>query len=207
MQFSAQRIRFGPRPVDDDENEDGLPTPRRIKLQRRRAMAIRDAQDLLAELPAPGESLHCLMSRRMDLCDVLSVLLERLGRCERMTIATLGYNERNLRTMLSWLDSGNVGTLTLLASKFFLSHNGELWERTLDELHQRKQRAACASSHAKVCTLAFDSGETFVIEGSSNLCGNGSAREQFAMIRDDGLHDWHRDWIREMVSQHETASG
>ncbi len=204
MRFAARKIRFGPRPASDDEDqdEDGLPTPHRLKLQRRRAMAIREARELLAELPGPGEAVHCLMSRRMDLADVLGVIIERVGKCKRLAIATLGYHARNLRQLLAWMDAGTVAELTMLASVFFRSHNGALWERTQAEFAARGQRCACASSHAKVCTLAFESGERYVIEGSSNLCGNGSAREQFALIRDDGLHDWHRAWIVEMVTKH-----
>jgi hypothetical protein len=90
-----------------------------------------------------------------------------------------------------------------VASIFFRSHNGELWERTLEEFRARKQRAACCHSHAKVCTLAFATGERLSIEGSANLCGNGSGREQFALINDAGLHDWHAGWIDTLVSKHE----
>jgi len=201
MRFTATPVRFGPRPVDDDAAEDGLPTPQRVKMQRRRALAVREASELAELLPLPGESVHALMSRRMDLADVLDSLLQKCGRCEELCIATLGYHARNLRMMLSWLDSGAVGSLTLLASLFFRSHNGDLWEQTLQEFSARGQRAACAASHAKVCTLAFENGKRFVIEGSSNLCGNGSAREQLALIADVGLHDFHRRWIKDMVQR------
>jgi hypothetical protein len=51
--------------------------------------------------------------------------------------------------------------------------------------------------------LAFASGERFALEGSANLCSNGSAREQFALIHDPALHDWHARWIAEMVAKHE----
>ena len=109
--------------------------------------------------------------------------------------------------MLGWVDTGAVGELTLLASIFFRSHNGELWGRTLDEFRSRKQRAACCHSHAKVVTLALASGERYSIEGSANLCGNGSAREQFALINDAALHDWHARWIDETVARHEGEAG
>jgi hypothetical protein len=93
--------------------------------------------------------------------------------------------------------------MTLLASIFFRSHNGELWERTLEEFRSRRQRAACCHSHAKVVALAFASGQRYSIEGSANLCGNGSGREQFALVNDGALHDWHARWIDETVTKHE----
>jgi hypothetical protein len=137
------------------------------------------------------------------LTDVIGALLDRLGRCTRLVIGTLGYNRRNLRTMLSWLDSGQVAELTLLASIFFRSHNGALWAETLEEFRRRGQRAACCHSHAKVVSLFFASGDKLAIEGSANLCGNGSGREQFALIHDGSLADWHARWVIEAVARHE----
>jgi hypothetical protein len=199
--FSVRRIHFGRRPGDeDDDNGEGLPAPARVRLAARRAAGIAEAKETLAHLPALGESLHALCTARMDLTDVIAALLERFGRCD-LFISTLGYNSRNLRQLLQWLDTGAVGGLTLLASIFFRSHNGQLWERTLEEFRTRGQRAACMHCHAKVVAMQFDSGERFVIEGSANLCGNGSAREQFALIRDDGLTAWHSRWITEAVAR------
>jgi hypothetical protein len=94
-----------------------------------------------------------------------------------------------------------------VASIFFRSHNGDLWTETLSEFHRRKQRAACCHSHAKVTTLAFTSGERLSIEGSANLCGNGSGREQFALINDSGSHDWHARWIGDLVTKYEGNQG
>jgi hypothetical protein len=45
------------------------------------------------------------------------------------------------------------------------------------------------------------------IEGSANLCGNSSGREQFALIHDAGLHDWHAAWIEALITRHEGAHG
>jgi hypothetical protein len=200
--FSVRRIHFGDH-ADADDDGDGLPRPALVRLQARRAAGIREAKETLALLPGPGESLHALMTARLDMTDVLNALLETLGRCDRARIATLGYNRRNLKAMLNWLDTGAVGELALVASIFFRSHNGELWEETLEEFRRRGQRAACAASHAKVMTLALADGTRFVCEGSANLCSNGSAREQFALINDVALHDWHATWIEALVSKHE----
>lgn len=205
--FTLRRLPFGRPPGADDQDDDGtgLPTPARIKLAARRAAGLAEARAVLEHLPGPGESLHAVCTARMDLTDVIGALLGKLGRCDRMHVATLGYNARNLRAVLGWLDTGAVGSLALVASIFFRSHNGALWERTLAEFRSRRQRAACCGSHAKVCTLALASGERLAIEGSANLCGNGSAREQFALIHDADLHDWHAAWIDDLVSRHEAA--
>jgi hypothetical protein len=75
--------------------------------------------------------------------------------------------------MIAWLDAGAVHSLSLVASKFFRAPKGALWEETLAEFRKRGQRAACCHSHAKVVTLAFESGERLCIEGGANSCGNG----------------------------------
>jgi hypothetical protein len=56
-------------------------------------------------------------------------------------------------------------------------------------------------------TLALASGERLSIEGSANLCGNGSGREQLALINDAGLADWHAAWIDALVTAHEGDEG
>jgi hypothetical protein len=178
-----------------------------VKLAARRAAGLAEARDVLAHLPAAGESVHAVCTHRLDLTDVIGALIERLGRCDRMMVATLGYNEANLRTMLGWLDAGAVGSLALVASIFFRAHKGDLWAQTLREFRARGQRAACCHCHAKVVALAFASGARLSIEGSANLCGNGSAREQLALINDPGLHDWHAGWISELVARHEGDEG
>lgn len=189
--------------LPEDDSGEGLPLPLRIKLAARRAAGIAEARAVLEHLPAPGESLHALCTARMDLTDVIGALLDKLGQCERLSVATLGFNERNLRTMLRWLDAGQVGTLVLLSSLFLRAHKRPLWEETLAEFRQRRQRAAAMHSHAKVAALVFASGQKLAIEGSANLCGNGSGREQFMLANDVGLCDWHERWILEAVSRHE----
>jgi hypothetical protein len=199
--FSVRRLHFGHGPDHDDG--DGLPLPLRVKLAARRQAGIAEARAVLDHLPALSESLHALCTARMDLTDVIGALLDKLGRCDRLVIGTLGYNARNLQTMLRWLDAGQVTSLTLLASIFFRSHNGELWAETLAEFRKRGQRAACCHSHAKVVSLSFASGAKLAIEGSANLCGNGSGREQFCLVNDAALCDWHARWVLEAVARHE----
>jgi hypothetical protein len=203
--FSIQSNPFGRAAQADDDEDDGtgLPSPMLLRLHTRRRAGIREARDVLAHLPEPGESLHAIVTTRLDLSDLLSALLERCGTCEKMAIATLSYNERNLRHLLGWLDAGAVRHLTLLCSIFFRSHKGALWTETLTALRQRGQRAACRHSHAKVVTMAFQSGQRLVVEGSANLCSSGSGREQVTIISDTGLHDWSEAWIREQVTRGE----
>lgn len=203
--FTAARKPFGLRgAAESDEDaglfaEEELPAPLRVKASARRVLSLKEAAGITASIPGPGESLHVLCTARMDLTDVVDRLIDALGSVGSVRVATLGFNARSLKAMTGWLDSGSVGTLCLLASKFFRSYAAALWEQTVEEFRARKQPCACCYSHAKVMTLAFASGRRLSIEGSANLCGNGSGREQFSMTDDAGLHDWHAAWIADMV--------
>jgi hypothetical protein len=86
---------------------------------------------------------------------------------------------------------------------FFRAHNGELFTEMVGEFQKRNQRAAAVDSHCKVMALAFASGERFAVEGSANLFSNGSAREQFCLVNDAGIHDFHAAWISEMAARYE----
>jgi hypothetical protein len=197
--FNAPPLRFGRRPATPDQD---VPTPAMRRAQTRRTIQLAEAAAVLPCLPGPGESLHCLMTGRYDLMHLLVALQGKLGTIERLRIATLSYNARNLDELLALLDGGAVKSLTLLCSAFFRDHNKDLWQKTLARLRQRGHRAAAARSHAKVITLAMTDGRHFVLEGSANLRTN-SNQEQLAVFADEQLHDWHAQWIDALVTQHE----
>jgi hypothetical protein len=50
--------------------------------------------------------------------------------------------------------------------------------------------------------LSFENGTQLAIEGSANLCSNGSAREQFVIVHDRELCRWHSSWIDALVSKY-----
>jgi hypothetical protein len=218
--FQPTKIPFGlkfvppePEAVEEDGIEPdepsaldaSLPPPQRVRLTARRTAGIREAVEAMASLPDENESLHCLVTARMDLTDVINRLILHHGTCQDLRIATLGYNKRNLVALLEWYDTGLCQAVTLLTSKFFRSYSGALWEETQKEFAQRKLPCAACYSHAKVITMTFG-GIKYTIEGSANLCGNGSGREQFALIRHEALHAFHSAWIAEMVSQNSGAA-
>jgi hypothetical protein len=197
MRFDAPRLTFGRKPGDD-----GTPVPHTDQAKGRRAAQLAQAADALAVLPGPGETVHALMTGRYDLMHVLVALIDRLGPVDAMRVATLCYNGRNLAEMVGLLDSGRVQRLTLLCSSFFRNHNKGLWEETLTRFRERGQRAAAARSHAKVVTFAFTSGRHLTVEGSANLRSNGN-REQLLLADGAALHDWHANWIDDLVTAHE----
>lgn len=202
-----------PEAADDATNEDqeavggDVPPPIISKATVHRLAGIKEAKQVLAVLPQPGETLHCVATARMDITDVMNELLDRLGPIDRCTITTLGYNAKNLHMILEWLDAGQIKNLTLCTSIFHRAHKGALYAETLKEFGQRGQRVAACHSHCKVVTMFFASGETLCIEGSANLCGNGSGREQFAMFNSREVCEYHENWILELYAKMSPKNG
>jgi hypothetical protein len=192
------RPAFGRRAGPDEEGPGG----HLVRGLNRRAALLHEAQAVLGVLPGPGEALHALITGRYDLMHLLVCLLGRLGPARALRIATLSYNRRNLREMFGILDGPHPPRLTLLCSAFFRDHNKELWEETLEGFRGRGQRCAAARTHAKVITLELASGAKLALEGSANLRSNGN-REQFVLIHDAGVYQFHADWTDELVAKHE----
>lgn len=202
--FQPSRVAFG-HPAAR-KAEGGAVTPHKARQAARRLACLHEAEGVLRVIPEPGESLHAVMTGFYDLMHLIAVLIGRLGRVERLRIATLSYNGRNLAEMRGLLAEGKVGRLALLTSCFFRDHNEELWETTLRELAcdpRAGHKVAACRSHAKVVTLDCADGRKFSIEGSANLRTNRN-QEQFALFHDAALHDWHAQWIDLMVDRHGT---
>lgn len=182
-----------------------LDVPPRLttRAERRYQRAAKVAAELLPELPAPDESVHCLMLGTFDLCQVITATAKRLPALRHLRIATLCYSKRNVAELCSLLESRKADplALTLLVSVFFREHNKELHAHTVGELTQYPAvTVAAARSHCKVVCFDLGAGDGLVFEGSANLRTNKN-REQLAAVRDRALHDWHAQWVDALVRE------
>src|SRR5439155_7591615 len=165
------------------------------RARRRYAAMLRESQGILAHLPQPGESLHALMTGLYDFMTLLGhVITHHPAPCARLRIATLAFNSRNTHEITQLFDSGAVKSVSLLCSDFFAKHNKAEFAEAVREFRERGQAIAAPRSHAKVTCLYFADGVKLVFEGSANLRTNGNI-EQFCLINDASLHDWHAAWI------------
>ena len=168
----------------------------------RRMARLKEAKDALPLIPAEGETLHGLMTGSYDLMHLLIVLLDKLGPCQEMQIATLSLSARNVTEMSALLDSGKVRQLSILVSDFFRRHDKVIFIELVTAFSKRNQRVAAARSHCKIVTLALEDGRRFTLEGSANLRTNSNI-EQFCLTQGVELYEWYSDWISEMVAQYE----
>ena len=94
----------------------GQIVPLRRKADSRRFAMLAAADEVLSVLPGPGESVHCLMTGFYDLMHVIVRLIDRLGPCPSLKIATLSYNARNLAELSHLVETGGAVTVSLLCS-------------------------------------------------------------------------------------------
>src|SRR3954470_7043127 len=84
MLATPARLDFGaiPRPAFGRaaQHLSAAPTPARARAAARHRHAARTAAELLPELPAPGESVHALMTGHFDLCQVITAVVDRHRR-------------------------------------------------------------------------------------------------------------------------------
>jgi hypothetical protein len=156
---------------------------------------LRESADILAHLPGPGESLHALMTGLYDFMTLVGhVITHRPASCAVLRIATLAFSSRNTHEIAQLLDTGAVAKVSLLCRDFFAKHNKAEFAEAVREFQARGQAIAAPRCHAKVTCLQFADGAKLVFEGSANLRTNGNI-EQFALVNDPELHDWHAAWI------------
>ncbi|HEY2909030.1 MAG TPA: hypothetical protein VGI99_02230 [Gemmataceae bacterium] len=205
--FAPSRFAAPPRPAFGraaQHQAEPATTPAKTRAEARYQRAAHTASELLPELPGRGEAIHALMLGSFDLMQVITATMKMVPACRHLRIATLCYSKRNTAEMFGMLETYPALRLTLLVSSFFKSHNAELFEAFAADLADFPGRAmmAAARSHCKVVTFDIDHADGLVFEGSANLRTNKN-REQLAVIRDRGLHDWHAGWIDEMVNAHD----
>lgn len=182
------------------------PAPRKVtKADRRYMRAAKLAAELLPELPAKNETVHALMLGTFDLCQVIAATAKLLPDLRHLRVATLCYSKRNAKELASLLDTRPGLSLTLLVSVFFLAGNRDGHEQTVADLTAfatpaRAVRIAAARTHCKVVCFDFGKRDSLVFEGSANLRANKN-REQLTVFRNRALHDWHANWIDELVSK------
>ncbi len=170
-----------------------------VKHRTRHLLQVANAAKHLRELPAAGESLHCVMRGNYNAWDLVPATLRLAAPATiaALHVATLGFNGRNAVELCELLDAGAVGSATFLCSHYFEKTTPDVFGYLAAELARRDQRILAMRSHAKIILMRLSDGRHYTIEGSANLrsCRN---IEQFCMTNDRGLMEFHRTWIEQM---------
>lgn len=183
--------------------------PADVKLLRRSAkrqmlhlMHVANAAQHLGELPANGESLHCVMKGNYHAWDLVPAILQLAAPATitRLLVATLGFNKSNAAELIELYDAGQIKAVDFICSCYFKSTCEGEFEFLHAALTARGQRIAAVRSHAKILGFELSDGRALVIESSANLrsCRN---VEQFSLTHDRELLEFHRSWIDQLLTE------
>jgi hypothetical protein len=154
-----------------------------------------DAYRHLHQLPAAGESLHGVISGKYALWELVPALLERTGQSiDQLHIATLSFNKQNASDVLSLIDDGHIKTVSLLISYYFKSTSRPIYDLLIPQLRERGFPVLAMRTHCKLFLVRMTDGSRYVVESSANMRSSVNI-EQFVLTRDDGLYEFHRQWI------------
>jgi hypothetical protein len=175
----------------DDRTFAHTPTARTFRDYRGHPAAFK----LMSELPRPGVSHHGVLSGRFALWELVPALIAQTGQdIAELTIATLSFSAQNAADLLTLIDAGKVKRVGLLISYFFKAQNRHLYDSLIPQLRERGHPVLAMRTHAKLTLAHMADGTKYVIESSANLRSSDNV-EQFVITRDDGLYQFHHDWI------------
>ena len=174
----------------------GLRHVRRIRRRvfRDDRTARQSAKELLTPLPKSGTTLHLILPGTFTPLDLVPALLEIIEQpADTLRLATLGFSNQNVDELCRMLDSKQVGSVSLICSRYFSATSKPIYAHAEEELPRRGCRLLATRSHAKVMLIA--AGEAhWTFEGSGNL-RSCVCLEQVALTNDPDLFRFHATWF------------
>lgn len=161
-----------------------------------------NALNLLKRLPENGEAFHFVISRYFEPCDLIPAvrILSDPAVIKTLTVTTLGLNVDNVATIAAGMHQGKVLDCTILVSQFFRRMNPETYNFLVQEIRGRGGHVGFGNNHTKIMLFEMSDGNHYSIEGSGNIRAC-SAIEQFMMVNDKTVYDFHREWILEFMKE------
>lgn len=172
-----------------------------------RAVKYDRAADLIEECGQAildGERVDALLSGNFIYGEIFEALaVERLVRIEDLTLSTLSIGQENVDSLHNMLTTGFLGTLNIVVSDYFWSHNrhnaGYVYENL--DVDDRFQLAV-AGTHTKVALLSI-AGRKIVAHGSANLRSSRSV-ETVTIETNPALFDFHMAWHKDILEAYAT---
>jgi hypothetical protein len=196
---------FYDEPVEARNVGAGLAQDRKLVLSHKhellRLEQVANAAATLERLPAPDETFHIICRGNWPAWALVPAFL-RLGepaRIDHLHLATLGFSRSNADELLGLFDQGLIGSISMVISCYFRTHEHDIVDWLALELANRGQRFASVRNHAKVITAQMSDGNNLIVESSANLrsCRN---VEQFAITNHEQLLRFHQEWIDTVIA-------
>lgn len=167
---------------------------------------VANAANHLKRLPDCGESFHCIVKGNYPQWALVPATI-RLAESsiDELYLVTLGFSKDNASELLELIDAKKIASASILCSCYFKAHDQAIYFPLLKGMTERNQRMIAMRTHAKIILIKFASGLCLTIEGSANLrsCRN---IEQFVMVNDPCLYEFHKGWIETIFETNARAS-
>lgn len=188
-------------PVYDDQEQygdDGIfITARKKKMDLRQrmrsAMKTEMAEEIVTEIPKPGESIHYITNGKFDYWTFIPILVGLMGGSSETYMSTWTMNRSNALELMDLYDAGKIQNITFITGDYFKKRESVCYALLITELIKRGQKFKAFMNHAKVTCLS--NGHDFlVMEGSANYTSNPRI-EQTTITNSKELFYFHADWI------------
>ncbi|HQY89612.1 MAG TPA: hypothetical protein PK402_13245 [Tepidisphaeraceae bacterium] len=175
------------------------------KRKRLNLLHIANAANHLDGLPEENESWHLIVKGNYPQWALVPAILKLADTpIRRLYLVTLGFSRANGNELLDLIDADQIENVTALVSCYFKAQDKAIYEPIHAGLTQRGQRMLAMRTHAKIILAQTDK-HSLSIEGSANLrsCRN---IEQFTIVNDRALFDFHAGWIDEVIANARPAT-
>lgn len=191
--------------IDESLNRYILPPP--PKHVKSRAVKYDRAADFIAECGQSilgGERVDAMLSGNFIYGDIFEALaVERLVRFTDLTLSTLSIGQENIDSLANMMRTGFLGTLNIIVSDYFWSHNRQNAAYLYEQLDQGDRfQLAVAGTHTKIALLNIE-GRKIIAHGSANLRSSRSV-ETVTIETNPELYDFHMDWHRDILDAYAT---
>lgn len=192
-------------PEAENQNRYVLPKPFRRPAQY--AVKYDRAADLINDLGQrilDGERVDALLSGNFIFGEIFEALaVEKMVQIQDLTLSTLSVGAENVVSLSNLMQEGFLGTLNIIVSDYFWSHNrvnaAFIYEHL--DIGDRFQLAV-SGTHTKIAMLSIG-GRKIVCHGSANLRSSRSV-ETMTIETNPDLYDFHMGWHREILDAYGT---
>jgi hypothetical protein len=191
---------------DDDEPELQTPSmPKRVNLLKRAskrkmisAMKKEEVKSFLTFLPEKEETLHIVANGKFDYWSFIPVIIDLMGgQTNEFYGSTWTINRENVVELFEIFDNKQISKINMLTGLYFKQRESSVYATLLEGILSRGQRFKCLENHAKIVLL--NNGVDYItIEGSANFTANPRI-EQYAITNSKELHDFHKEWLDEIL--------
>lgn len=191
---------------DADPLEGEMPSARILRRRHKLRFAKMLKEETLAEAvsdpPKAGESIHAVSNGKYDFATWIPQIIDWIERADSLWCSTWTLSRPNADDIFTLHDEGKItkGQLHFLTGLYFKRRDTATYNYLLDGLLQRGGRYKAFENHCKVLLIVNAQKNAFItVEGSANLNAN-PRFEQYVIVNDLKLWEFHRDWMEEVFS-------